>query len=82
MQQGESEARVVMQQRSRLQPVQQFLGVRRLDDGSQAGVAVAPVGAAAREGEQVQVVVAEHGDGAITERLARSAGCRANAGRD
>ena len=56
-----------MQQRSRLQPVQQFLGVRRRDDGPQARIALTPVRATARESEQVQVVVAEHGDGGITE---------------
>ena len=67
MQQRDAETRVVVQQWPRLQPVEQFVGVRRVEDGAQSGIAVAPIRAAAREGEQVQVVIAKDGNGGVAE---------------
>ena len=57
----------MVQQRSRLQPVEQAFAIRRLQDGPQPVVAVAPLGVAAGERQQVQVVIAEHDGGRIAE---------------
>ena len=70
MEQRDPEVRVVVQQRSRLQPVEQFARRSGAVDDRRAGSIVASrqLRAAACEGEQVQVVIAEHGDGGIAER--------------
>ena len=57
----------MVQQWTRLQPVEQLVGVRRVDDGTQSRITVAPIRAAAREGEQVQVVIAKDGNGGVAE---------------
>ena len=56
-----------MQQWTGLQPVEQLVGVRRVDDGTQSRITVAPIRAAAREREQVQVVIAEDGNGGVAQ---------------
>ncbi len=56
-----------MQQRPCLQPVEQALAVGRVDDRSQDGIGLAPLGVAARERQQVQVVIAEHDDRGVAQ---------------
>jgi len=57
-----------MQQALVAQPMQQFIAIRRIEDLVQRVVAV-QFRHAFRGGEQMQVVVAEHGDRATAQRL-------------
>ena len=51
------------------QPVQQFIAVRRLEDFLQGIVLAAALGAAFGDHQQVQVVVAEDGQGRVPKAL-------------
>ena len=82
VEQRDAELRIVVQQWPRLQPVEQGLGIGGFDDGAQLLVVRRQCGATARHGEQVQVVVAQHDDGRVAERLRPGATSRASAGRD
>ena len=57
-----------MQQALVAQPVQQFVAVRRVENLVQR-IGAVQLRHAFRDGEQMQVVVAEHGDRAVAQRL-------------